>query len=132
MYYNLSQEDIRPYLTAGRAVITITSAKTGRRFIYKITVNKKDPNMFFVAVLGSDNSYKYMGIMRNFKFQTTAKSEYDAKSMPAVAFNFFLSRLDNPHPDMGVFHSGRCGRCGRELTDPESIKRGLGPTCARR
>ena len=27
-------------------------------------------------------------------------------------------------------HSGSCGRCGRELTDPESIKRGLGPTCA--
>lgn len=27
-------------------------------------------------------------------------------------------------------HAGRCGACGRELTDPESIARGLGPTCA--
>ena len=27
------------------------------------------------------------------------------------------------------WHEGRCGRCGRTLTDPESIKRGLGPVC---
>lgn len=26
--------------------------------------------------------------------------------------------------------TGRCGRCGRRLTDPESIRRGIGPECA--
>jgi hypothetical protein len=28
------------------------------------------------------------------------------------------------------FHSGRCGICGRVLSDPESVKRGIGPDCA--
>ena len=28
-----------------------------------------------------------------------------------------------------IYHSGRCGRCGRKLTDPESIRTGLGPVC---
>lgn len=26
--------------------------------------------------------------------------------------------------------SGRCGDCGKALTDPESIERGIGPDCA--
>jgi len=26
-------------------------------------------------------------------------------------------------------HVGECGRCGRELTKPESIERGIGPVC---
>jgi hypothetical protein len=37
------------------------------------------------------------------------------------------------HPLPGsvdVLHSGRCGRCGRTLTTPDSIERGLGPECA--
>ena len=28
-----------------------------------------------------------------------------------------------------VWHEGRCGRCGRALTVPESIERGIGPEC---
>ena len=29
-----------------------------------------------------------------------------------------------------VWHEGICGRCGRKLTVPESVERGLGPECA--
>jgi hypothetical protein len=31
-----------------------------------------------------------------------------------------------------VHHEGRCCRCGRKLTVPESIETGLGPECASR
>jgi hypothetical protein len=31
--------------------------------------------------------------------------------------------------DLEVWHEGRCGACGRRLTVPESIERGLGPEC---
>jgi hypothetical protein len=30
------------------------------------------------------------------------------------------------NPNKGV---GHCRRCGRELTDPKSIKKGIGPEC---
>lgn len=31
-----------------------------------------------------------------------------------------------------VVESNRCGKCGRDLTDPESIARGIGPECYRK
>lgn len=32
-------------------------------------------------------------------------------------------------PSLEVWHEGRCGRCGRALTVPESIASGIGPVC---
>ena len=29
-----------------------------------------------------------------------------------------------------IWHAGKCGRCGRKLTVPQSIEIGLGPECA--
>lgn len=29
-------------------------------------------------------------------------------------------------------HLGRCRRCGRALSDPESLRRGVGPECTRK
>ena len=30
-----------------------------------------------------------------------------------------------------IQHIGKCCKCGRPLTDPESIKLGVGPICAK-
>jgi hypothetical protein len=32
-------------------------------------------------------------------------------------------------PNLEIWHEGRCGRCGRKLTVPESIHNGYGPEC---
>jgi hypothetical protein len=39
--------------------------------------------------------------------------------------------VDNPGKYAGTYgqHTGKCGRCGRKLTDPQSIARGIGPDC---
>jgi hypothetical protein len=31
-----------------------------------------------------------------------------------------------------IHHEGRCGKCGRLLTVPESVETGIGPECAKR
>lgn len=33
------------------------------------------------------------------------------------------------NPNLVIQEANNCGRCGRELTDPESIALGIGPTC---
>lgn len=30
-----------------------------------------------------------------------------------------------------IWHEGKCGRCGRQLTVPESIESGFGPECVK-
>lgn len=41
--------------------------------------------------------------------------------------------VDNPASYAGTYgmHTGKCGICGRKLTDRESVERGIGPDCAR-
>jgi len=55
------------------------------------------------------------------------------KDAPSVkAFDWFwrhMAQGDDVSTLVEVHHEGRCGRCGRALTVPESIKSGFGPEC---
>lgn len=131
--------DIKTYALAGHATLTLTSEKTGTRYTYRISQAKnretgKPSNLWFVGLLtGPDNeaSYSYVGAL-NGTFKLTKASKFTPDSIPVRAFNFFWNHVDQGKmpPQMEVRHSGHCGRCGRTLTVPESIDRGIGPECA--
>jgi hypothetical protein len=95
--------------------------------------------MFFVSYLtGSDNTsdYSYVGIIRSGaipELLLTKKSRLTFDSTPVKAFNWVLAHLTNNMMPTGVdiYHEGRCGRCGRPLTVPESISSGFGPECVK-
>src|ERR1019366_4832357 len=57
-------------------------------------------------------------------------SESDTR---VLAWNYLWDRvLRGLLPaNLEVWHEGKCGRCGRKLTVPESIERGIGPECER-
>jgi len=44
---------------------------------------------------------------------------------------FFAAVGSDPEGTMAAGARGACGFCGRALTDPESIRRGIGPECYR-
>jgi hypothetical protein len=48
--------------------------------------------------------------------------------MQAIA----LAEGRDHHPGVEVSEHDYCGRCGRELTDPDSIELGIGPECERK
>ena len=55
-------------------------------------------------------------------------------SPSAIAIAFVLNKVENKQFDfldskMEVMHLGKCLRCGRTLTDSNSISIGLGPIC---
>jgi len=121
---------------AGNATFTLVSKKTGARYTFKVRKPKNDgPPVFFASLLtGANNEtdFTYMGIAKKNGVRTTAKSSMTNESTPVKALDWALQNLDAGHmPEtMEVWHTGRCMRCGRLLTVPESVASGIGPDCA--
>jgi hypothetical protein len=123
----------RAFALAGNATLTLVSLKTGARFTYRIRKGKKRPDdPHFVSVRDGEG-FSYLGcVFKDGTFKVTRRSRYDSGQPCARAFRFFKEALDAGafHPQLEVWHEGRCGKCGRQLTVPESIATGLGPECS--
>jgi len=121
---------------AGNARITLVSPKTGKRYTYRIR-QSKDGSVFFVGLLtGPDNylDYTYLGIVSRDSGMPslTRKSRItDETTACWQAFTFTYWQLKVGRMPVHFWHEGKCCRCGRALTVPESIERGIGPECAR-
>lgn len=126
----------KAYIEAGIATFTLESQRTNKHITYRIR-KSKDSEVSFVSLLtGSDNesSFTYVGLYEGGNLRLTRKSKLTDDSVPVRAFRYFANGLKKGEiaPDLKVFHSGKCGRCGRKLTVPSSIVSGLGPECAKR
>lgn len=86
-------------------------------------------------------AWSFMGTIwpeegRPWKYNHSAKSKLP-ETDPAVKATAWIARMlpfsvDHLMKEADWWHEGRCGRCGRRLTVPESIESGFGPECARR
>jgi len=132
---------IRRFATAGRARFTLVSEKTGARFTYQVRAKKGDDgkptDFFFVSVLtGANNEgdYTYLGCLSGDRFIHDKRLRIGAGAPSRQAFAWFWDRVRHAQElrQCECWHEGRCGRCGRVLTVPESIESGLGPVCAGR
>lgn len=129
--------DPKEFALAGNATITLESENTKNHFTYKIKQSEDNDNLYFVKLLrGSDNEqdYSYVGCYykdNNYFYPCKKYREIPVNFWPPSmrAINYFFERIDNIPPKLHVYHEGRCGRCGRKLTTPESIKLGFGPEC---
>jgi len=134
-----SPADRLTYLLAGRAVFTVVNRNTGNRFTFKVTLAEKrannEPATWFVAALsGPDNQshYRYLGKIWHSQYAPNhhkAPADWPTQRVASWLLKQVLIGAELPE-GVEILHSGRCGRCGRLLTDPESINRGLGPECA--
>lgn len=125
------------FILAGKATVTLRSLMSGNRYTYKIVAaEKRNPNdapTWFVKLLnGPDNtnSFVYIGIIRNNQLVWTSKSRVAINAPSFIGFKFVLNALiENNMHGFEVWHEGRCGRCGKKLTVPESVATGFGPNC---
>lgn len=125
---------IKRFVRGGNARFTLVSRKTGARFTFRARTEDGKPT--FVALLtGSDNAadYDFLGtIFADGTYRHGQRSRVSSTAPAAVAFAWFHGAIAyGTVPDTVEFwHEGRCGRCGRVLTVPESIATGFGPECA--
>jgi len=127
--------DIKGFVFGGKALFTIKNESTGNRFTFRVVRLKDETkNVYFVNVLrGPDNTkdYMYIGAVINGKFKHTTKSQVTEKAQSFQVFDWMVKKINNGGlPDkVKVYHHGRCGKCSKLLTVPESVLSGFGPEC---
>lgn len=126
--------DARRFALGGNAHLTLRSRKSGTRYTYRVKASD-DGRVRFVGLLtgpNNDADYTYIGVLRDDGFRLTKKSAMPEDAPPVRAMRYFADKViegERLPPALEVFHEGRCGRCARRLTVPESIESGFGPEC---
>lgn len=137
-------KDALQFIMSGKAIFTVVSKKTGKRYTYKVersAIDKRekrtDNGFRFVKVMtGSDNetSYGYLGLIRGGVFEHGKKSRIPMTDGSSVGLTWVLDQLHRgviPADKVEIWHEGRCGKCGKRLTVPASIASGIGPECSK-
>ena len=134
--------DIQAYLfgCARSSIFTLVSKKTGSRFTFRFRRVPNTSHRFFVDVLAGDDNehdYRFVGTCnkrsRGRAFKYSIESNIVADDLRVIAIEFFINRIHYDRPldpaKIEFWCSGRCSQCGRLLTVPESLARGMGPKC---
>ena len=139
-------ESIKKFMYAGNSTFTIQNTETKNRFTYKLQVpdDKKHKmeheKVWFVKVMtGTDNedSYTFIGtlfpegsgIVKNYRHSKKSRITNQAQSVKVFVWFMTALQTNTIPPQVEFYHEGRCARCGRKLTVPESITSGFGPEC---
>jgi hypothetical protein len=129
-------KNIRQFIFAGKAIFTVKNEQTGKWFTFKVSSpDEENSQIRFVSVLsGCDNEsdYSYMGLLKtDLSFFRTKKSRISEDSLSFRSFSWFIRNIEKLPSNVSVYHAGKCGRCGRTLTTPESVENGFGPECVK-
>jgi len=131
MSHILTKENSLSFIMGGKSIFTAKNNETGNRFTFK--VNKGDQgDIYFLSVLTQPNIFEFIGTFYpSTLVKISPKSRITEQSTSYKVFNYILSHLrkgDLPK-QVEIWHEGKCAKCGRSLTDPDSIKTGWGPYC---
>lgn len=127
-------EAARAFTLAGRAVLTLQSERTGQHFTYQVNKADGGGDVWFVSLKNGPEQFSYLGVLDNRGVRATRKTKVDPTAPSFQAFVWWWTRTSAGRPAPGCIarHEGRCGRCHRALTHPESLDLGIGPECASR
>lgn len=117
---------------SGNALFTIFNELTGNHFTYRVKLSD-DGNVFFVSVLTNPDIYEFIGFIKVggiFKHSTKSGIKSDAKSV--ISFDWIFRNMNRLPNHVKILNRGKCMRCGRKLTTPNSILSGIGPECLKR
>lgn len=124
------------FISAGKATFTVKSLKSGNHITFKVKKSKKPtgPSHFVTVRDDADGigSYSYLGVLWNgvdFNHGVRSQLAHDGVFANTARWFFNQLKLNQIPAKCELWHEGRCGRCGRALTHPESIASGIGPEC---
>jgi len=122
----IPQEYILPFLSGEHALFTLVGQHS--RFTFKLSGEGDERKVFLLTGPDNDRSYSFMGTL-NTKTDILWTSNPKAPSVQALTWVWNRCKRGLSIEPAQVMHHGRCARCGRTLTTPESILTGIGPVC---
>lgn len=139
----------KEFMLAGNATFTLElnqefQQKLNRaHYTFRVTCSESEKwgKTYFVGLLtGPDNEsdYTYLGLIANDMLKLTQKSRFSSETPVVKLCNRLINRIMKDETQavidagFGLHHEGKCGRCGRTLTTPESVSIGIGPECLKR
>jgi hypothetical protein len=129
------ESDHIAFILGGKAFFTIR-IDAGEHFTYRVSKSSPDQPHFVSVLFGPDNwrNYKFIGtIFDGDTFRINKNpGAFSADTVSVALFEMVFTGLVMNEIPQGVeiWHAGKCGRCGKLLTDPDSIAAGIGPFCA--
>ena len=129
----LKNDTALDFILAGNATVTFLNTQSKNRFTFKVS-KPKDSEVHFVSVLTGPDTYTFLGSIFKNNFKSSKKSTIQESAQSFQVFKFVFDRLKTKNlPDViEIYHEGKCGRCGRQLTVPDSIVSGFGPECVKK
>lgn len=112
--------------------VTICSKKTGKDFTYCLSKSFFNGRPYLHVKV--EKNYLDFDRLGTFNGRILTKKGQAIETTSAKAIAWVLGKVvkgqfDVLNESVEIFHLGKCLKCGRILTDIESIKTGLGPHC---
>lgn len=127
----ISHENALRFIYGGKCFVTFLNTQSENRFTYKVFKCKDDDSLYFVSLLTGPEQYTFIGTLTDVNFYHSKKSTIGFDAQSVKVFKYVLNKLkENTLQDfIEIYHDGRCGKCGRQLTTPNSVTIGIGPEC---
>ena len=111
---------------------TVKSKSTGKDFTYQIS-RSQFKNKWYTQVFIETQylSFKHLGVFKN---EGIFKAGAPVTTPSAMGIAWLLKNVERGRvaaiaSQADIYHTGKCLKCGKELTDAVSIEVGLGPVC---
>ena len=130
--------DLQTYCFGGRGVVTLHNPVTNVHHTYYIKKPQNEDEfpqdvyfVYAVHVAEGINKCFYIGMIEQGKFRLTRASRYATHTAIVKGANYLMRMMHDikAFRKMNVYHEGMCSVCGRPLTSPKSLHRGIGPKC---
>jgi len=123
-------EVVRPNIFSHNGCITVKNPATGNHRTFQIKTVKNGPlegKRILSILIGSDNENDYLPIGFIGKHGFSIWKKHQGKGFEKTA-TALLPEIQEKH-NLEVYFEGKCRVCNRKLTDPDSIRLGIGPVC---
>lgn len=136
----IPQNEALKFITAGNSIFTFVFNKEEVRYTYKAISSTDQMYLSIKLLTGPDNTKHYSDIyffnvsreglpVLTYRINNKVYETSQSVVLFKKVFRSLILRPDEEIYGLEIWHEGRCCRCGRTLTVPESIANGIGPEC---